>query len=220
MCGRYTLCNIEGLLECFGLDLEIKPRYNIAPSQMILAIVQGTGYKAVKLKWGLIPSWAKNASGLINARAETVVNKPAFRDSFRKRRCLIPADGFFEWRKEASGRSPYRITLKNEEVFAFAGIWDAWTQPGGETVYSCAIITTCANELVAPIHDRMPVILTGKAGEIWLEATADTAILKKLLKPYPASLMKSYEVSPLVNSPGNDRPDVLLPYNRPAGMGK
>jgi putative SOS response-associated peptidase YedK len=215
MCGRFSLYDIFGLEVLFNLVLPdwVKPRYNIAPSQEILAIINNGGRQAVQFKWGLIPFWAKEmVPGMINARAETVDIKPSFKQSLKSRRCLIPADGFYEWKNEGGSRKkPYRITLKDGNVFAFAGLWDRWRSPEGETINSCAIITTSANTLMEPIHNRMPVILPKEAEEAWLVADTDTPTLKGLLKPYRSELMESWEVSAIVNNFRNDNPDVIKP---------
>jgi len=214
MCGRFSLSDILQLKPRFQIDLppELSPRYNIAPSQDILTIIKEDNYLAAQFRWGLIPFWSKDkSSGIINARAETVDKKPSFKNSFKKRRCLIPADGYYEWKKEGSRKRPYRFLLKAEEVFTFAGLWDAWTSPEGETVYSCTIITTAANELVASIHNRMPVILSKEAEKLWLNDETDQKTLKDMLKPYPAELMDSYEISTMVNSPRNDVPEIFKP---------
>jgi len=219
VCGRFSLFDLLSVAVRYNINLPgwVKPRYNIAPSQHILAIVKDKGsFRPVRFQWGLIPFWAKEvapASLLINARAETVDKKPAFKQSFRRKRCLIPADGFYEWRKEGSQKKPYRIKLKNDGLFAFAGLWEKWVTPQGKVIYSCAIITTAANELVKPVHDRMPAILAGEEQEAWLEAAAVVSDLKKLLKPYPAELMSSYEISATVNSTKNDGPEILKPVD-------
>ena len=215
MCGRFSLFDMLGLKVRFNLDLPdfISPRYNIAPSQEVLAIINDEGNQAVQFRWGLIPFWSKDISskGLINARTETIHKKPSFKQSLKHRRCLIPADGFYEWMKEESGKRPYRITLKSGEVFAFAGLWDTWISPQGDKINSCTIITTSANTLLEPIHKRMPVILDKEKEEVWLDPETDNETFKSILKPYPAELMKSYEVSTAVNSPRNDVPEVVKP---------
>jgi len=216
LCGRFSLFDLLGVKVRFNLGpLDwLTPRYNIVPSQEVLAIISGEEYNAVQLKWGLIPFWAKDLSStkaMINARAETVDQKPSFKKSFRHKRCLIPADGFYEWKKGEKGKRPYRITLKGGGVFAFAGLWDRWKSSQGETIDSCTIITTAPNELLESIHNRMPVIMPEEAEHIWLDPDADTADLKSLLNPYPSEFMESYEVSTRVNSPKNDIPEVIEP---------
>ncbi len=220
MCGRFSLFDMFGLEVRFNINLpeSLVPSYNIAPSQEILAIIGGGGeqerYRAQLLRWGLIPFWARDADAskkMINARAETVEKKASFKESFARRRCLIPADGFYEWKKEEGRKRPYRITLHNGELFAFAGLWDEWSSPRGETIKSCAIITTLANKLVEPVHDRMPVILAREAEAAWLDPRTELPALKELLQPYPPQFMECYEVSAIVNSPRNDRAEVVEP---------
>ena len=170
------------------------------------------------MRWGLIPSWAKSASigsRMINARAETVAERPSFRTALRRRRCLVLADGFYEWQRNGAGRRPMRITMASGEPFAFAGLWDVWRDPRGETVRSCTIITTAANDLLSSIHDRMPVILPREMESLWLDhAMQDPAALTGVLTPYPVELMEVYEASTLVNSPSNDSPEVVVPVGR------
>jgi putative SOS response-associated peptidase YedK len=163
---------------------------------------------ALYLNWGLIPSWSREPKGIINARAETLTEKPSFRESFKRRRCLIPADGFYEWKREGKAKQPFYFQMKDESVFAFAGIWDVWKKDGKEIV-SCAIITTEPNELLAPIHDRMPVILHTSGFEAWLDGRTDADELTDLLKPFPADYMKGYAVDASVNSPSVDNPHLI-----------
>jgi putative SOS response-associated peptidase YedK len=219
MCGRYNiLAYPEALLEHFGVEqppgIDLKPRYNVAPSQDVPAIRQhDSSRELVLLHWGLIPFWAKDEKlkySTINAKAETIAQKPAFRDAFKKRRCLIPASGFYEWRQEKGHKQPYNIRLKDEPVFAFAGLWEHWENPEGKVIESCSIIVTEANELIRPIHDRMPVILADADYTTWLDPTESTqSTLTSLLKPYPASEMELYPVSTAVNNPRNDGPDLI-----------
>ena len=212
MCGRFTLkspgrTKIEGLNRSYLPPLF--PRYNIAPSQGVLAIVQREAEReAVFLQWGLIPSWSKEPKGFINARGETLEEKPSFSESFQQRRCLIVADGFYEWARSGKWKQPYYFQLKDERPFAFAGIWDEWYR-GDLSINSCAIITTTANDLLAPIHDRMPVILYPKSYEAWLSGDAKLLGLKELLLPYPASEMSSHPVGSDVNKPEIDRPNLV-----------
>jgi putative SOS response-associated peptidase YedK len=224
MCGRFTLvANPDALAELFELDAppELSPRYNIAPTQAILAVrpkSDGGGREAVRLRWGLVPSWAKEVGGppLINARADTVADKPAFRVAFKQRRCLIPADGFYEW--QATGgkkKQPFAIRLRDDHPFAFAGLWERWSR-GEERVESCAIITTGANDLLRSIHDRMPVILPPSRFADWLDPTFhDAEQLQALLQPFPADQMKTYTVSTLVGNARNDDPRCLEPVAAP-----
>jgi putative SOS response-associated peptidase YedK len=206
MCGRYTLRNprrfkFDGSR---NLDLPLEARYNIAPSQSVLVVADfGSGLEASYLVWGLIPSWSREQKGFINARSETLEDKPSFSEPFQRRRCLIPADGFFEWKRLGRAKQPFYFQLKDESPFAFAGVWDKW-QRDGDSITSCAIITTTSNELLATIHDRMPVILTPKSYDAWLHPEAMPADLKHLLSPFPASGMTCHPVSSAVNYPENE----------------
>ncbi|MCX7673679.1 MAG: SOS response-associated peptidase, partial [Thiobacillaceae bacterium] len=187
-----------------------------APSQDIAAVREGAGGRElVLLRWGLIPAWAKEvkpAYSLLNARAESVASKPAYRDAFRRRRCLIPADGFYEWRQEGSGRQPYRFTLADGGLFAMAGLWARWCGPGGVVIESCTILVTAANELVRTIHDRMPVIIDPADYSLWLDPRlADPRSLEHLLRPYPAERMRAYPVSRRVNRADYDVPEAIEP---------
>jgi putative SOS response-associated peptidase YedK len=182
---------------------DLVPRYNIAPSQNILAITQHNGEREASFyQWGLVPAWSNDHRrehvGLINARAETLLEKPSFSESFQRRRCLIPADGFYEWKRSGKSKQPYYFQLKDEGAFAFAGIWDQW-QGDGRLIVSCAIITTTPNELLASIHDRMPVILSPSSHRAWLHNEATPAELTALLSPFPADEMKVYPVGNEVN---------------------
>jgi putative SOS response-associated peptidase YedK len=220
MCGRFTLHSRERIkLKGFtALDLPFEARYNIAPSQQILAIADfGKGIEAGMLTWGLIPSWSTDGKGFINARAETLEEKPSFNESFRFRRCLIPADGFFEWKRTGREKRPYYIYGRDEEPVMFAGIWDTWRNRG-ELITSCAIITTTANELVGELHDRMPAILPAEVQEAWLDRRTNRAELLRMLTPYPASRMETYPVSRSVNSTDYDAPDLLTPMHAEAGQ--
>ena len=225
MCGRYSLiADLGDLAHKFEFDgdwLSFEAAYNIAPTQQALTVGEnGGGRKAVFMRWGLIPSWAKDPSigvRMINARAETVAEKPAFRTALRKRRCLVLADGFYEWQRVAGSRAkrPMRIVLKTGEPFAFAGLWETWLDPAGGPIESCAIITTTANDLLAPIHDRMPVILPRESESLWLNASDDDpGLLVQMLRPYDTHTLNAYEVSTLVNSVSNDGPDVVLPVGQ------
>ena len=214
MCGRFTLIDWEEMVERFGVAAEgIKPRYNIAPTQSTPVIIHENGPHLQMARWGLVPFWAKELSfgaKLINARAETVHENNYFRHSLKVKRCLIPADGFYEWKKDGTVKKPYRFTLQDKEIFAFAGLWDQWRSPNGDDIISFTIITTTANALVHEVHDRMPVILTKEAEQIWLDSRfQDHETLRELLVPYAATKMGISMVSPLVNTPNNDNPDVL-----------
>ena len=222
MCGRYSLiADIGELRERFdfdGSELTHAPRYNIAPTQMALAVTNGSERRGSYMHWGLIPSWAKSASvgsRMINARAETVAERPSFRTALQRRRCLVLADGFYEWKGKGSGKRPMRIVMASGEPFAFAGLWDAWRDPKGEVLRSCTIITTSANELLSPIHDRMPVILPRELESLWLDHDIrDYAALGGILTPYITDEMEAYEVSSLVNSPANDGPEMVVPVGQ------
>ncbi|MEK4359007.1 SOS response-associated peptidase [Paenibacillus sp. FSL M7-1455] len=217
MCGRFTLVvSLEELLLRYELDPGYavayhRPQYNIAPTQMVLSIIHdGTRLRLGELKWGLVPSWAKDpgiGSRMINARGETLLDKPAYRIPFERKRCLIPADGFYEWQKTAGGKQPYRIKLKSSDLFSMAGLYDIWVQEDGTKIATCTIITTKPNELMEPIHDRMPVILRQEDELRWVQrGAADPRELQQLLVPYPADEMEAYPVSTAVNSVKNDSP--------------
>jgi putative SOS response-associated peptidase YedK len=220
MCGRFTLhsrdrIKLKGLA---SLDLPFEARYNIAPSQSVLSLGDfGSGLEARLLTWGLIPSWSTDGKGFINARAETLEEKPSFSESFRLRRCLIPADGFFEWKRTGREKRPFYFQVNDEMPFAFAGIWDTWSNRG-DVVTSCAIITTAANELVGELHDRMPAILLDEFHDAWLDPRTDRAVLAEMLKPFPSLMMKTYPVSSSVNSPDNDRADLLVRVDTEVGQ--
>lgn len=219
MCGRYSLTvDLDVLEERFafqgGVTMQLPKKYNVAPTQEVLTVVNdGSDNQAELMTWGLIPFWTKVpkfGARMINARAETVAEKSAFRESFSKRRCLVIADGFYEWKKTPEGKVPMRFVLKSGEPFGFAGLWAAWTSPEGRSVKSCVVITTEANSLMEPIHNRMPVILPRETERDWLDDTnADTGELREMLVPYTASEMEAYQVSTLVNSWGNEFPDVI-----------
>jgi putative SOS response-associated peptidase YedK len=221
MCGRFTLTeDLKALAKQFDVPLpppfaSYAPRFNIAPTQMVIVVTEAGKRQIVQMRWGLIPSWAKDPSignRIINARAETLAAKPAFRIALRKRRCLIPADGFYEWQKLGNTKQPLRIVLRSRKPFGFAGLWDTWTSPQGEVIQSCTIITTEANALLKGVHDRMPVILTSEAQKVWLDPKVmEPSVLLPLLKPYPSSEMQYYVVSTMVNSPGNDRAECVVP---------
>jgi putative SOS response-associated peptidase YedK len=211
MCGRFTLhsrdrIKLKGLAT---LVLPFEPRYNIAPSQSVLSLGDfGRGLEARLLTWGLIPSWSKDGKGFINARAETLEQKPSFSDSFRLRRCLIPADGFYEWKRAGKEKRPFYFQVDDELPLAFAGLWDTWSNRG-DVITSCAIITTPANELVGELHDRMPAMLLDEFHDTWLDPRTDRTVLTEMLKPFPSLMMKTHPVSRKVNSPENDTPDLL-----------
>ncbi len=220
MCGRFTLTLDPSELQDFAdytFPSQFAPRFNIAPTQPVLAIPNDGAHKADFFIWGLIPSWAKDPSignRLINARAETLAEKPSFRGGFKYKRCLILADGFYEWKAQPGAKTkvPHFIHLKDRKPFAFAGLWDNWNSPDGSAVRSCTIITTEPNELMAGIHNRMPVILQRADYEQWLDPAPRTPdSLFPFLKPFPPGEMTAYPVSTLVNSPANERPDLVVP---------
>jgi putative SOS response-associated peptidase YedK len=220
MCGRYAITSApEAIRRLLGyLEMpNFPPRYNIAPTQPI-PIVRGVegGRQFALMRWGLLPSWVKDPKTfalLINARGETVNDKPAFRSAMKRRRCLIPADGFYEWKRDGAAKRPHYIRRKDGAPFAFAGLWETWIGPNGEELDTAAIVTTAANRVLAPIHDRMPVILGPDAYEMWLDTRnvdAETAVA--LIAPAQDELFEAYEVSPLVNRVANDTPEVQAPY--------
>jgi putative SOS response-associated peptidase YedK len=218
MCGRFTLRTpMNVLVEQFLLETaaEMPLRFNIAPSQQVAAVRRMAGVEGRRLallRWGLVPSWAKDpaiGSRMINARAETVAEKPSFRAAFRSRRCLIAADGYYEWRKSGGKKQPHYFRMKDDRPFAFAGLWERWggEGAGGEPLETCTIITTDANELSRPIHDRMPVILREADYDLWLDPDEhDRRRLAPLLVPYESGAMTADPVSTLVNNPRNDEP--------------
>lgn len=222
MCGRFTLTiDPADLQDAFYWvdfsNIDFSPRYNIAPTQPV-AVVPNTGENKLDFfLWGLIPSWARDpkiGSRLINARSETLAEKPSFRAAYRRRRCLILADGFYEWQKVTGSKTkiPTYIRLKSGAPFAFAGLWEDWHSPDGSQILSCTIITTRPNEVLKPIHSRMPVILPPAAYELWLDPAEKTSgQLQHLLRPYPSEGIEAYPVSRLVNNPRNDSPGCVLP---------
>jgi len=196
----------------------LKLATNIASSQQILAIADfGKGIEALMVTWGLIPSWSIDGKEFINARAETLEEKPSFSESFRLRRCLIPADGFFEWKRTGREKRPYYIQSIDENPVMFAGIWDTWRNRS-VTITSCAIVTTAANELVRKLHDRMPAMLLPDFQDAWLDPKTDRSVLRELLQPFPSVGMKTYPVSSSVNSPDNDRADLLVRVDTEVGQ--
>src|SRR5882757_2447263 len=215
MCGRYRLSRPKYLVEYFDAEAEeedFRASYNIAPTQAVATVRAGAEKRVLSnMRWGLIPWWAKDVAignRMINARGETVLKNAAFRDSFRQRRCLIPADGFYEWKKSGKTRRPFHFGMKDESLFAFAGIWDCWKSPEGKLLESCSILTTTPNDLVKDIHDRMPVILPQAGYEVWLTVPTEQADgLTGLLLPFEADLMRRFEVGPLVNRTQNDSPE-------------
>jgi putative SOS response-associated peptidase YedK len=221
MCGRFTLtvdpAEIKDAFAGTEFPPQFAPRFNIAPTQPVLVIPNDGTNRADFFVWGLIPSWAKDPSignRLINARGETLAEKPSFRGSYKYHRCLILADGFYEWKVQPGTKVkvPYFIHMKNRQPFAFAGLWDEWHSPDGSQIRSCTIVTIEPNDLMASIHNRMPVILPSDAYTQWIDPAVRTPdSLQALIKPYPAEEMAAYPVSTLVNSPQNDRPECVVP---------
>ncbi|ODA28648.1 SOS response-associated peptidase [Planctopirus hydrillae] len=220
MCGRYTLrTHLNQLLQLYAAksQVEWKPRYNIAPTQQVAAVrslPDSTSRELVLLRWGLVPAWAddpKIGSRMINARAETLAEKPSFKTALRRRRCLVLADGFYEWRTEGQSKQPFCIRMKDARPFAFAGLWERWTK-SGSPIETCTIITTNANTLMSELHDRMPVILSPAAADVWLDQKIEQPeLLLSLLGPYPDDEMEAYPVSTLVNSPKNESSECIVP---------
>ncbi len=219
MCGRYTnTANLDAMQMRFDFDTDetdFVPRYNLAPTQdaPVLILDQNGRKRLEMMRWGLIPHWAKDASignRMINARSETIQEKPVFKSAFKKYRCLVPADGFYEWQKTGKTRQPLRIMLKSRQLFAMAGLWAKWQGPDGREIRSFTILTTAPNALLKQIHDRMPVILPPDLEETWLRSE-DIDQLQGLLVPYPAQELTAYAVSTLVNSPKNDVEDCIKP---------
>ena len=221
MCGRFTLGATAATLAA-QFDLANvptwTPHYNIAPTQEVLVVLQPSpqaNREARLHRWGLIPPWAKDPSignRMINARAETVATKPAFRRAFKERRCLLLADGLYEWQRQERRKQPFYIRLRDGRPFAFAGLWEHWEGSEGMAIQSCTILTTTSNEVVGRIHDRMPVILSPTDYDRWLDPSIqEPAVLQTLLRPYPADEMTAYPVSTLVNSPANDTPGCTEP---------
>ena len=220
MCGRFTITVqpdvVQQELGLASMPENYQPRYNVAPTQPVAVVTSADERKAEWMRWGLVPFWAKDpsiGSRLINARAETVMEKPAFKNAFNKRRCLLIADGFYEWQKGggAKGRSqPYYFKREDGKPFAFAGLWEFWKSPDGQELRTCALITTEANACVAPVHDRMPVMLSEDDLWAWLAQDQPDDLLA-LLKPYPANRMTRIAVSPAVNKPEIDRAELIAP---------
>ena len=216
MCGRYTLKSpVDTLAKQFGIEeypSSLTSSYNIAPTQNVATVLAEGGMRKLEmLHWGLIPSWADDpaiGNRMINARAETVATKPSYRSAFKSRRCLILADGFYEWQKTSSGKQPFYIRMEDGSPFAFAGLWESWKN--GREIRSSTIITTDPNEIVGEIHNRMPVILHPEDYEMWLDPIfGEREPLTTLLKPYPANEMEAYPVSRAVNKPSNNQPEVI-----------
>jgi len=220
MCGRFVIELTPDLAtRFFGLDEvpDLPPRYNIAPTQSVPVIREASdgSRRLSMMRWGLVPSWAKDiGDGLINARSETINEKPSFRQAFRQRRCIVVASGFYEWSRVEGKKVPHYVKMIDVGPMPFAGIWEAWCSPDGQVMESCAILTTSANAAVAPIHDRMPVILHPDELGLWLDRQVlDAERLTTLFAPYPAGKLEAYQVSMLVNNVAHDGPECIAPQN-------
>ena len=222
MCGRYRLSRRKQILEehfsTVSWDEDWAPRYNIAPTQPVPILRQNSKEPVREIslvRWGLIPSWSKDSSAsakMINARLETAARLPAFRDAMKSRRCIIPADGFYEWQKKGNAKQPYCFEVGDGNLFAFAGIWDRWKAPCGQWIKSCSILTTNANAVTSPVHDRMPVILDPDGYDLWLDpGMKNVSVVSELLKPYDARLMRCYPVSARINQVANDDAECSAP---------
>jgi putative SOS response-associated peptidase YedK len=222
MCGRFRVARrkhiIEQHFDAVSDEPDWSPRFNVAPTQPVPVIRQHpreAGREISFMRWGLIPSWSKNTSGaarMINARSETAATTPAFRDPLKSRRCLISADGFYEWQRTATGKQPFCFEVNGGELFAFAGLWDLWKDPSGQWVKSCSILTTTANAVTAAVHDRMPVILGPADYDLWLDpGMTNVEAASDLLKPFDAGQMRSYPVSSRVNNVANDDVECSMP---------
>jgi putative SOS response-associated peptidase YedK len=222
MCGRFAKTSDEETIvsefNIFEVVKRTELNFNVAPGQDTACVVKNGKNRLVSFRWGLIPSWAEDPKigfRTINARAETLIQKPSFARPFKTQRCLIVADGFYEWQKSQGKKIPFFIHLRSKRPFGFAGLYDTWHSPEGEAITTCTIITTLPNELIAPMHDRMPVILKKEDREIWLDKNiSDPVQLLPLLKPFPATEMTAYEVSPLCNSVKNNSPDCIRPVKK------
>lgn len=220
MCGRFTIMldadEVKEQLSLGSMPLDWRPRFNIAPTQLVAVVANGQARDVEWMRWGLVPSWAKDleiGNRLINARSETVTEKPAFRQAFARRRCILLADGFYEWQRSEGRKgpsAPYFFHRKDRRVFGFAGLWESWRSPEGQEVRSCTILTTSANGIVAPVHDRMPVMLSGEDLWAWIQPAQPQQHLA-LLKPYPDEWMERYPVSRMVNSPALDLAECARP---------
>lgn len=220
MCGRFVQYTLFPLLEKefslkFGAEIALRPSWNIAPTQEVPIVVNEEGNRLVTCRWGLVPPWSKDAAignRMINARAETLAEKPSFKGPFKKHRCLVVADGFYEWKKTEGGKVPVYVTMTDGRPFGFAGLYSDWHPPGGEIIRTCTIVTTEPNELLKPIHNRMPVIVRPEDRETWLDPEEqDPAMLTSLLGPYASDKLDAWEVSRAANSPSNDSPQLILP---------
>ncbi len=218
MCGRFTLTHVYGFFTRFQLmdqQAQLTPRFNVAPTQEHPIIISHSPNQMIMMRWGLVPFWAKDpkiGNRLINARAESVATRPAFRTSIKRKRCLVPATGFYEWKRVDNGKVPYYVHLKDDSLFSFAGLFDSWHALDGGQLETFTIITTTPNAMMGRIHNRMPVMLSQEDEELWLtkEPLPDSE-LKRICKPYPARLMDAYEVSKEVNNPRNENQGLIKP---------
>ncbi|HLL54960.1 MAG TPA: SOS response-associated peptidase [Myxococcaceae bacterium] len=225
MCGRITVrtsaSDLQRAFELTSIEgVELRPRFNLAPTQPV-PVVTNSGERKLELyRWGLVPAWAKDVkigNNLINARSDTVAEKPSFRSAFKKRRCLMLVDGFYEWRTDADGKTPFHIHRKDGQPFAVAALWEEWKTPEGQPLRTCAIITTGPNAVMTPIHDRMPVILSKQGQALWLQpGEVKAEELMPLLVPYQPDELQAFEVSRVVNSTRNDRPECIVPVQVPS----
>ncbi len=218
MCGRFSIAKSkEEIAKRFnvGTPANFKPRYNVAPLQQLPVITSKKPNEIGFMRWGLVPSWsldATTAANMINARGETITSKIPFKHCVKDQRCLIPADGFYEWKKEGKAKVPFRFTLSNEELFCFAGLWDSWeNQETGDILNTVTIITTEANKLVSDVHERMPVILRKDLERLWISESITDSQISSLLKPYEAQSMASYKAHKSVNAVSNDTPECIQP---------
>jgi putative SOS response-associated peptidase YedK len=228
MCGRYLLISpVEAMRRFFDVGglLNLPPRYNIAPTQdaPVVRLDKEGRRELILMRWGLVPLWAKDLSigtRCINARADSVAEKPAFRDAFERRRCLVPADGFFEWEKKGKVKQPWRIGPAEDGLMALAGVWERWRAPDGGVVRSYAVITTEANELVRPLHDRMPVVVPPERFSDWLGPESPAERLKEIMRPFPAERMRAFPVSRRVNDVRNDDPGCIEAFAEEEGQAR
>jgi putative SOS response-associated peptidase YedK len=222
MCGRYAVTTAPEAMRALFRYLEqpnFPPRHNVAPTQPVAIVRMAEGNREFALvRWGLIPGWVKDPRGfslLINARGESVLDKPAFRNAMKRRRCLFPADGFYEWKRDGERRQPWFVRLKSGQPMAFAGLWETWSGPNGEEMETAAIVTTTASRSIAHIHDRMPVIVAPEAFDFWLDPNVDARSAAAVIAPAPDAALEAYEVSSAVNRTANDSPGLLEPLREP-----
>ncbi len=220
MCGRFARFSIKPvIIEEFGVEeigIDFEQEYNITPGNNVISVIGGEKRRLTSFKWGLVPSWSKDPSignKMINARSETISEKPSFRNAFKKRRCLVIADGFYEWQKREKSKYPFYISLKSSKPFGFAGLNERWTSPSGEELNTCTIITCQPNSLLLSIHNRMPVIVKKEDEDLWLNCeNSEDSRINDILKPYDSDLLEAFEVSKFVNSPANNSPDCIKPF--------